>query len=123
MEADTRDEVANRLHAQGLIVMSIEEKISSNLKDIGQIQIGGYSLKDRLIVTKQLVAMITAGLPIIRTSPAHGTAFEIAGLGQARSGSFRKALYMACDIYKNRQLFDEISKDPLPQKDLTEFGQ
>jgi 4-hydroxythreonine-4-phosphate dehydrogenase len=65
----------------------------------------------------------TAGLPIIRTSPAHGTAFEIAGLGQARSDSFRKALYMACDIHKNRQIFDEISKDPLPQKDLTEFGQ
>jgi len=65
----------------------------------------------------------TAGLPIVRTSPAHGTAYEIAGLGQARPGSFRKALYMACDIFKNRKVFEEISKDPLPQKDLSELGQ
>jgi 4-hydroxythreonine-4-phosphate dehydrogenase len=65
----------------------------------------------------------TAGLPIIRTSPAHGTAFEIAGTNQARTGSFHQALYMACDIYKNRQMFDEITKDPLPVKDLSEPGQ
>ncbi|MCK4746776.1 MAG: 4-hydroxythreonine-4-phosphate dehydrogenase PdxA, partial [Bacteroidales bacterium] len=65
----------------------------------------------------------TAGLPIIRTSPAHGTAFEIAGANQAQFSSFRKALYMACDIYKNRQLSDEISRDPLPENDLTEPGQ
>jgi 4-hydroxythreonine-4-phosphate dehydrogenase len=65
----------------------------------------------------------TAGLPIIRTSPAHGTAFEIAGTNQARTGSFRRALYMACDIHKNRQLFDEISKDPLPERDLNGNGQ
>jgi 4-hydroxythreonine-4-phosphate dehydrogenase len=65
----------------------------------------------------------TAGLPIIRTSPAHGTAFEIAGAGKAREGSFRKAIYMACDIYKNRQLYDEITKNPLPERDLSEFGQ
>jgi 4-hydroxythreonine-4-phosphate dehydrogenase len=63
----------------------------------------------------------TAGLPIIRTSPAHGTAYEIAGTNQARNGSFRQALYMACDIYRNRQLFNEISKNPLPQKDLSEL--
>jgi 4-hydroxythreonine-4-phosphate dehydrogenase len=63
----------------------------------------------------------TAGLPIIRTSPAHGTAYEIAGTNQARFGSFRQALYMACDIFMNRQLFSEMSKNPLPQKDLSEL--
>ena len=41
----------------------------------------------------------TAGLPIVRTSPSHGTAFEIAGKGEASPDSFRKALYMACDIF------------------------
>jgi 4-hydroxythreonine-4-phosphate dehydrogenase len=65
----------------------------------------------------------TAGLPVIRTSPAHGTAFEIAGANQARPGSFRQALYMACDIHKNRQMFDEITKDPLPVNNLKESGQ
>jgi 4-hydroxythreonine-4-phosphate dehydrogenase len=44
----------------------------------------------------------TAGLPIVRTSPAHGTAFDIAGKGVANEQSFRQAIYMACDIYRNR---------------------
>lgn len=65
----------------------------------------------------------TAGLPIVRTSPAHGTAFEIAGANRAGFASFRKAMYMACDIIKNQQLFDEITKNPLPETDLTDLGQ
>jgi len=55
----------------------------------------------------------TAGLPVIRTSPGHGTAFEIAGKGEASPDSFREALYTAIEIYKNRKLFDEISENPL----------
>jgi 4-hydroxythreonine-4-phosphate dehydrogenase len=56
----------------------------------------------------------TAGLPVIRTSPAHGTAFEIAGKGEALHGSFLNAIYLACDIRKNRILYKEINKNPLP---------
>ncbi len=56
----------------------------------------------------------TAGLPIIRTSPAHGTAYEIAGAGKAKPDSFRQAMYMACDIFNNRNQYKEISKNPLP---------
>ena len=78
-----------------------------------------------LIPFKTLVAdegvNYTAGLPIIRTSPAHGTAYEIAGTNQARHGSFLQAIYLACDIHRNRQLHQEISKNPLPQKDLSEL--
>lgn len=55
----------------------------------------------------------TAGLPIIRTSPAHGTAYEITGKNEAGFGSFRSAIYLACEIYKNRKLHKEINKDPL----------
>lgn len=44
----------------------------------------------------------TANLPFIRTSPDHGTAFEIAGKGEADETSFRNALYLACDIAKKR---------------------
>ncbi len=64
----------------------------------------------------------TAGLPIVRTSPAHGTAFEIAGANQARFGSFRRAVYMACDIYKNRSQYEELTRNPLPEKDLTDLA-
>lgn len=44
----------------------------------------------------------TAGLPVIRTSPAHGTAYDIVGKDMASADSFRNALYLACDIYANR---------------------
>ncbi len=55
----------------------------------------------------------TAGLNFVRTSPDHGTAYEIAGKQIADESSFREALYMAIDIYKNRHLEDEISANPL----------
>ncbi len=55
----------------------------------------------------------TAGLPIVRTSPSHGTAYELAGKDKASSESFRQAVYLACDILNNRKMYDEITKDPL----------
>jgi 4-hydroxythreonine-4-phosphate dehydrogenase len=55
----------------------------------------------------------TAGLPIIRTSPDHGTAFDIAGKNMASANSFRQALYMAIDVYRNRQSDAEANKNPL----------
>lgn len=58
----------------------------------------------------------TAGLSIIRTSPDHGVAYEIAGQNKAEENSFRKAVYMACDIFKSRTLADEINEKPLAIK-------
>ncbi len=60
----------------------------------------------------------TAGLPIVRTSPDHGTAFEIAGKGEANPNSFRQALYLAIDIYRNRKLNKSLSKNPLKSYDI-----
>jgi len=59
----------------------------------------------------------TAGLPIIRTSPAHGTAFEIAGKNQASPESMRAAIFLAADIFRNRKAYDELNRDPLPIKE------
>lgn len=55
----------------------------------------------------------TAGLPIVRTSPDHGTAYNIAGKNMASDESFRQAIYMALDIYRNRIFYDESHKNPL----------
>lgn len=55
----------------------------------------------------------TAGLPIVRTSPAHGTAYDIAGKDQASEQSFRSAIYLATTILRNRKEYDELTKDPL----------
>lgn len=55
----------------------------------------------------------TAGLPVVRTSPDHGTAFDIAGKGIADENSFRAAVYAAIDIHANRALYKEVSENPL----------
>ncbi|MFW5773080.1 MAG: 4-hydroxythreonine-4-phosphate dehydrogenase PdxA [Tangfeifania sp.] len=60
----------------------------------------------------------TAGLPVIRTSPAHGTAYSLAGENKASPDSFRQALFLAIDIYKNRQIHKEITKNPLKKYDI-----
>ena len=58
----------------------------------------------------------TAGLNIIRTSPDHGVAYEIAGQNKANESSFRQAIYKACDIHKNRKFSEEINENPLKIK-------
>jgi 4-phospho-D-threonate 3-dehydrogenase / 4-phospho-D-erythronate 3-dehydrogenase len=58
----------------------------------------------------------TAGLNIIRTSPDHGTAFDIAGSNVADPASFRKALYLAIDIARNRAEYAEMTANPLQKK-------
>ena len=57
----------------------------------------------------------TAGLPIVRTSPDHGTAYDIAGKCVADENSFRQAVYMAIDIFRNRINYDEAYENPLPK--------
>jgi 4-hydroxythreonine-4-phosphate dehydrogenase len=55
----------------------------------------------------------TAGLPIVRTSPDHGTAYDIAGKNKASEESFRRAIYTAIDIFKTRSQYAEITTNPL----------
>ena len=55
----------------------------------------------------------TAGLPVVRTSPAHGTAYDIAGQGVAAESSFRQAIYTAIDVFRNRLVEEEIHARPL----------
>ena len=55
----------------------------------------------------------TAGLPVVRTSPDHGTAYDIAGKNVASEESFREAIYTAIDIYHRRKNYKEISSNPL----------
>jgi 4-hydroxythreonine-4-phosphate dehydrogenase len=55
----------------------------------------------------------TAGLSKVRTSPDHGTAYEIAGKGTADENSFVQAIYTAINIYKNRLEYNHYAKNPL----------
>ena len=55
----------------------------------------------------------TAGLPYVRTSPAHGTGYDIAGKDKASEQSMRSAVYLACNIVRHRQEYDELTANPL----------
>ena len=64
----------------------------------------------------------TAGLPIVRTSPGHGTAYSLAGTGTASEESFRNALYLAIDVYENRKRYSALSKNPLQRHEIDRTG-
>ncbi len=59
----------------------------------------------------------TAGLDFIRTSPDHGTAYDIAGKNEADPSSFREALFLAIDILNNRKAYYEARANPLVKKE------
>ena len=55
----------------------------------------------------------TAGLPFVRTSPDHGTGYDIAAKNLAKPDSLRAAIYAAIDIYRNRRIFADACRHPL----------
>lgn len=57
----------------------------------------------------------TAGLPVIRTSPAHGTAYDLAGKNESNFASFQNAIYLAIDIFRNRTSQKEYTANPLQE--------
>ena len=64
----------------------------------------------------------TAGLCKVRTSPDHGTAFDIAGTGRADAQSMRNAIYAAIDIVEHRRAWTEWSRNPLQRAEREKGG-
>lgn len=62
----------------------------------------------------------TAGLPVVRTSPDHGTAFEMAGRDEADPRSMRAAIFTAIDIFRNRQEWEELQAGKMPERKIEE---
>ena len=62
----------------------------------------------------------TAGLEVIRTSPDHGTGYDIAGHDKASPDSIRAALFLAIDIYRNREIYAEMTANPVEKVRLND---
>ena len=60
----------------------------------------------------------TAGLPIVRTSPDHGTAFDLAGENKANPQSMISSIYLAVDVVRNREIYAEMRANPLKVKEF-----
>lgn len=115
-----------------VIIPAIEEAKKANISVFGPFAADGFFGSGRFTKFDAVLAMyhdqglapfkalsmengvnFTAGLPKVRTSPAHGTAFDLAGKSEASADSFRNALYLAIDAVRNRELYKEISNNPL----------
>jgi type IV pilus assembly protein PilC len=82
--AKSRNEVVDFLHEKNLIAVHIDEKMKMSLKDIFNIQIGGIPLNNKVVFSKQLATMLSAGLPLIQ-------GLEILQ-NQEKNTAFRKSL-------------------------------
>lgn len=120
---------------QNIIIPAMKEMISLGIQCFGPYPADGFMgsgnytrfdgilamYHDQGLAPFKALAMdegvnFTAGLPIVRTSPAHGTAYDIAGKGIASEDSFRQAIYVAIDVFRNRQMEKEISAHPLKKQ-------
>ena len=59
----------------------------------------------------------TAGLPIVRTSPDHGTAYDMAGRDEANPHSMMQSIFTAIDIFKSRQAYDDLMENRMPEQE------
>ncbi len=64
----------------------------------------------------------TAGLDKVRTSPDHGTAYEIAGKGKADESSFKEAVFTAIQVFRNRKEYMELTQNPLQKQKIKRGG-
>lgn len=109
---------------QDVIIPSINEAFSEKINVFGPFPAdglfgsGNYAKYDAVLAMYHDQGMLpfkilsrgegvnfTAGLPVVRTSPAHGTAYDIAGQNKADGQSMRNAIYLAIDILRNRRNF------------------
>lgn len=117
---------------QEIIIPAIEQAKAEKILAFGPYAADGFFGAGRFVKFDGILAMyhdqglapfkalamdngvnFTAGLPYVRTSPDHGTGYDITGRGEASPDSLRSALYAAIDIYNNRQREDEARKHPL----------
>ena len=117
---------------QDIIIPAIEEMKAKKILVFGPYAADGFFGAGRFVKFDGILAMyhdqglapfktiamedginFTAGLPFVRTSPDHGTGYDIAGTGEASPESMRRAIYAAIDIYRNRQREDAATRRPL----------
>ena len=115
-----------------IIVPAIQEMVDKGIQCFGPYPADGFMGSDNYTHFDGILAMyhdqglapfkalamdegvnFTAGLPVVRTSPAHGTAYDIAGKGVAKEDSFRQAIYVAIDVYRNRCRDKYAHRNPL----------
>lgn len=117
---------------QEIIIPAIEKAKDEKIMAFGPYAADGFFGSGRFVKFDGVLAMyhdqglapfklmamesgvnFTAGLPWVRTSPDHGTGYDISGRGEASAESMRSAIYTGIDIFRNRHREDEVTSNPL----------
>ena len=117
---------------QNVIIPAIEEAVNRKITAFGPYAADGFfgnkqythfdgvlaMYHDQGLAPFKVIAMesgvnFTAGLQYVRTSPDHGTGYDIAGKNEANEQSMRQAIYAAIDIFRNRERYAEMTQNPL----------
>lgn len=120
---------------QALIVPAIEQMRNENILALGPYPADGFFGAGSQVHFDGVLAMyhdqglipfksltfeagvnFTAGLPVVRTSPDHGTAYDIAGKGCASHSSFREALFLCVDVCNARSDYANMHRSPLRKR-------
>lgn len=123
------------------IIPAIEQAKAEKIMAFGPYAADGFFGSGRFIKFDGVIAMyhdqglapfkalamdtgvnFTAGLPWVRTSPDHGTGYDITGRGEASPESMRRAIYAAIDILRNRERYDEAHANPLRKMYVDKSG-
>lgn len=126
---------------QNVIIPAIEEAYNSGIECFGPYPADGFfgaalykkfdgvlaMYHDQGLAPFKAISMddgvnYTAGLAYVRTSPDHGTAYDIAGKSKASANSMRQAIYTAIDVYNNRQTYAEMTANPLRKQYVEKSG-
>ncbi|KXK26588.1 MAG: Type II secretion system protein F [candidate division WS6 bacterium OLB20] len=110
-QAETREEIISMLHEQGLIVISIEQKIGFSFDNLGDIQIGGVPLTEKVIFTRQLATMLGAGLPVASALEILVEQTKFSGLKKQLTEVYKdvqSGLPLASSFGKHKAIFDEL---------------
>ena len=122
-----------------IILPAVQQAVSEGIMAFGPYSpdgffgLGNYSKYDAVLamyhdqgltpfkaLAFELGVNYTAGLPIVRTSPDHGTAFEMAGRDEADPLSMRAAIFTAIDIFRKREQFRQLQENKMPERSLGE---
>ena len=117
---------------QNVIIPAIEEAVNRKITAFGPYAADGFfgnkqyshfdgvlaMYHDQGLAPFKVIAMesgvnFTAGLQYVRTSPDHGTGYDIAGKNEATEQSMRQAIHAAIDIFRNRERYAEMTQNPL----------
>lgn len=115
------------------IIPAVEESVKAGILAFGPFAADGFFGTSDYLKYDGIVAMYhdqglapfkalakeygvnyTAGLPYVRTSPDHGTGYNIAGRDEADPTSMRQAIYQGIDLTRNRRMHAEATANPLP---------